>query len=381
MADLFGDELFNAIFWLRNHLHSLSEIKKVSKNEFENKRLVDELILNDRVKNQITASFKINLVALMSCLTIQNLSSKRNKFYKTIDKIKNICDEQVSYDGDTIAIVAECNSLINIYLNIPHFFARTKNLFDLNEQTNRNDADYSLYYRGHKDSKYGLLPSFFRGLSTSDKVIDCDFIRREYEKYGLVKQYRLISTENKIDEMYAYFQHSIGYSPFLDLTANFYIGSMFALSKKGINPNDYYSKDAALFVFLIKNDRNIFADDYFVRKTKICWHKDKIYLDYQIGNSFLFMLDYTCFDCDFKLLTKRSNDRMKYQQGAFLFPYKCHIIHNQMLMPFDKLFAVKYSIKPKEKDKFYKAICDNVERYKEEYLMDPYLFLSINYHR
>ena len=79
------------------------------------------------------------------------------------------------------------------------------------------------------------------------------------------------------------------------------------------------------------------------------------------------------FDLELKLFTAQTNDRMKFQKGAFLYINKCVIVNNKILLPVFNKYLKKYRISSAYKKDYQNFV---EPRYKYEFLMDPYKYLK-----
>ena len=199
-------------------------------------------------------------------------------------------------------------------------------------------SENGAFYRGHRDYSWRMVPSMLRGFNKT-KHIDSKVLLNIYDKIGLLKKYneRIESIDKhnpkNIYEFITYMQHSLSYSPLLDLTREFLIAESFALS----NPaeiNSFSKTDSSVIEINNISDNKIlyditdindfinsgvFAIDSVNRKTIgfgeiVSTEYSKIVFDTFDHLFHQLEPQYIIFDC-------KTNDRMKYQKGAFILFY------------------------------------------------------------
>ena len=238
-----------------------------------------------------------------------------------------------------------------------------------------------VFYRGHSDEKFKLIPSIFRSFNSSKYGNKMTFpvLYDLYKETGLLTKYDNIFASKSVDgEFCAFMQHSCAYSPFLDLTKNHIIALSFATSNHG-NLNDYSQKKSAIFEF--RFNRAVLRDEPDLRGLWVYFSKDRLRYFSFYKTDFIFYFAPSYFDPVVCLLTNKTNDRMKYQDGAFLFFQSCVVVNGHILMPYRIGKIIKYTISPSKKIKLnkmdiYQEIVDNHRKYDDEHLMDPYLYFS-----
>jgi hypothetical protein len=234
------------------------------------------------------------------------------------------------------------------------------------------------YFRGQSDSKWNIIPSCLRNFDLEKtQIFDYDQLIDKYQSISVFDKYKkIIDTSAEAYPMISFFQHSISYSPLVDFTSKLEIASFFALHNIS-SINDFFNKDSAIFELDIRNGN---SDLYSINNMnledmKIGIYKDGVrtYKDY----AFMYKNMGRLFGTDAKTTFSfnRTNDRMRYQSGAFIF-FDDYIIENmdstiitiRTGQPIVKIVIDK-SIK--------KAILDylniNYPDYKLRYLMNPYL--------
>ena len=174
-------------------------------------------------------------------------------------------------------------------------------------------------------------------------------------------------------------QHSISYSPMLDLTDKVEIASIFANNfYKGTNYNDYLNTDSAIFSInrkLLNCDIDIEHKSLEEYSVQVITNKLK-YFD-TIFNKHLWELSLDDLKVKFALYSRQTNDRMKYQHGYFIVPYHAVIINNKMLFTEDSLMISKYVIDKSMKLELYKNVIKDNEWLDYDYLLNPYLYFGV----
>ena len=94
----------------------------------------------------------------------------------------------------------------------------------------------------------------------------------------------------------------------------------------------------------------------------------------------LFQCTYDDFRVDAFILTDKTNDRMKYQKGCFLYFRRAVIINGSLLLPINFGRIRKYTIpangKTLTKRKIAQRIKSDYKYYMPQYLMDPYKYFE-----
>lgn len=264
-------------------------------------------------------------------------------------------------------------------------------------ESEKND---NIYYRGQIDSSWRISPSILRDFN-KNVVLDDNYYFRLLSKTGLEAKYNeLIRTDKTWEKYskYAFMQHSLSFSPFIDFTKEKEIATSFALS----NPsqiNVLESKDSA--VFSIKVDSKFKIDDKIA-----AYHflHDDFYIDVINSDYFVLGKNYLLRGVDnngksfeksicitsiskllarlrpsFRLFDIPVNDRMKYQKGVFICFYDCIAIKNRICYELNRDIGLHESIiRTRDKKDILKGIY-NHRKYDQEHLLNPYLFFTEYY--
>ena len=234
-----------------------------------------------------------------------------------------------------------------------------------------------LYYRGHSDSNFKLTPSIYRNLKIKDQVIEINDLMKLYKESGLADKYCEIRKKQPfvIDyDFLAYIQHSCSYSPLLDFTSDEDVAKVFATYETNYNSRMF--NDATLYVF---QPHKMFEEpiDSCLKDFRVSYHQEELTYESKIFGKEI----WSCVMDDFRPsytfnLDEKSNDRMIYQKGSFLFVYKCVVANGRICTTFDTGFFIKMDIKCKNKNGMYHNIVRHRPYLEYRYLLDPYLYLS-----
>lgn len=257
-------------------------------------------------------------------------------------------------------------------------------------------------YRGQSDYSWDIIPSIFRGhiffTSHEGEIFDKDLMYYKYYNSGLIQKYNstiakpIISCSGDLScEFIAYMQHSVAYSPLIDVTSKSLIGLQFALGNKAYI-NDYYGKDAAIYDFqdlgnnsYDDNQRNIDENNenftIIILKKKITVGK---IMKVEDINKNVKTLDCTSISKIIKILTPKYkiinsilNDRMRYQHGKFIIFYDYVLVENKIIYWLNKNLKVeKYHIDKNLKDKIYDILNEKFPQFNMDFLMNPYEYFK-----
>lgn len=246
-----------------------------------------------------------------------------------------------------------------------------------------NKEKGDVFYRGHGDSDYKIIPSMFRNFNEqiNSGILNYKTMYSLYEKVNFInKYYYLLEDCKNLDlKSCAFAQHSMAYSPLLDLTSNPVVALSFATMSLD-NVNQYVNKEAAVLKFVF-NDKILEAEDIDLERMNIVFKTGKLKPDSFLNGNPLYYSIPQNFTPVVRKYSPCSNDRMKYQKGAFLFFSSCVVVNGYILLPYKIGNITKYLIKKGEKDSLnkkciYNIICDKYEHYNKEHLMDPYKYFS-----
>lgn len=344
-----------------------------------NDALIRDFFINNHIdvfKNSIAESFEIINDLLVEMVNNQaEIYPVVNKLQEDIfilDKEKN---DVFTMDDSDFVEVAKFNSVLSLFLCSISLILNPLN--DYRELRNKFVNEKNLYFRGQADSSYGLLPSFYRDLSINDDEITIKTVEEKYKEHGFYQRYKSIfSAKYKSIKtnyiMMSYVQHCAAYSPLLDLTKSIDVAAFFACTGKNINPNTYTKNDSAIFIFqLLKEYHKKNA------KLKIKWVDTKVsFNSVLVEDKFLFECSPKDFFISYSLMNQSTNDRMNYQNGSFLFIEEGIIINKHLLIPVDQILIVKVVIPANMKKDIYSYVVDVNETLSEDYVYDPYSYLS-----
>lgn len=198
----------------------------------------------------------------------------------------------------------------------------------------KSKTDEDSIFRGHTNSNYKLIPSIYRNLSIEDGfgIVNISMLNSLYSKSNLSEKYKRVFGDSKIDYNFcAFAQHSKAYSPFLDFTEDYKVALSFATGTTG-SVNEYIKKDAALYSLSfrssieVRNSIDLNAIDIFINEKRISPMSI-------IRGKRLFLCKYEDFAVEAFILKDKTNDRMKYQKGCFLYFQRAVIINGNLLLP------------------------------------------------
>lgn len=250
-----------------------------------------------------------------------------------------------------------------------------------------NDNNAAFWYRGQSDKKWFLFPSIFRDLNENIDI-DYNYLNYLYRKYNLDNEYMtLINNESNELNLHflAYMQHAISYSPLMDITSSPIIASSFA-SKKN-------KKDAKFFFFYSKENMvdeekiNTIIKEFNVKiiKQPLSFGKT-IELKKRTSSN-----TEECCSIDLSLFSKlfdmlrpeyvtinvQTNDRMKYQKGAFILFFNYMSINGRIFYELNsELKYREYILPSKHKKNIKKYINKKYKFYSQEFIMSPYKYFE-----
>ena len=242
-----------------------------------------------------------------------------------------------------------------------------------------------VFYRGHSNQTYKLLPSMFRGYRSHryGNPLTYSTLYKLYKETGLLNKYTTIFTDfKKIDTRFcAYMQHSTSFSPFLDISEDHRVALSFATQLSG-NRNEYLSNNAALFRFEFPDKALTRRSETGMEDMQIDFINDRFHVMTLWGKKELWRHSPESFTPTIDLIADKSNDRMRYQKGAFLFFRRAVVVNSQILLPYTIGNVQKYIIpanrKSLGKQVIYNSVKGNYPHYDSEHLMDPYLIFAEN---
>lgn len=295
-----------------------------------------------------------------------------DEIYELNEKVSNIQLHEFNFAFDKKEKIVKITLLFNLYACCVVPQGNPKYL--LEDGTLAYLPKALSYFRGEDNYDYSLLPSIYRGKEFNTKVEQfgdkggtltfASFLFDYYYKCGFIKRYDAFEKYNEVDYKFcSLMQHAGCKSPLLDVTQNSKIAVSFASSSKT-------DIDGSLYVFSNLTEVN---ESESMRDLSIFVINRK--LDYLalIRNTPILLCNIKNFDVELKLLTTQTNDRMKFQKGAFLYINKCIIINHKILLPISNKNIKKYRISVDYK-KIYQLKIE--PRYKYEFLMDPYSYLK-----
>ena len=143
--------------------------------------------------------------------------------------------------------------LISIYYAYINYLTLDINIGE-NYTLDFKHDDYKMFYRGEQNYSWKLVPSLIRNELENKKTIKYEDLYRRYLKSGMIEKYcEWVKNISYLDnEFLSLMQHSISYSPYIDLTSDKDIAYTFALNKASINT--YLNMNSSIYYFICKKD-------------------------------------------------------------------------------------------------------------------------------
>ena len=261
------------------------------------------------------------------------------------------------------------------------------------------DIDEKVFFRGQSDYEWGLIPSMFRNYIFNTEYdgeeVDIKTMFEKYDKSGLIEKYNNTIAKKKINNYYdldygfiSYMQHSLSYSPLIDITSKLEIGVQFALGNKS-DVNKYLGVHSAVFAFKknidYKENKEININQLLKNEFRVILLKSKIKpgskMKIEKSNGDYKLLDFTTIPKIIEILTPKyviieqmKNDRMKYQHGKFILFYNYVLVNNYSIAYYlNKNFkSTKYKILRKSKNGLHNYVNKKWPQYNMDYLLNPY---------
>ena len=324
------------------------------------------------------------LIEFLDEIDLSNLlSDSINKLIIALKEKMPLIKERIDDIDLNIKLLILKTNVLFLMFSVTSTISKKVDSLISNDLSLKSRRESGVYYRGHEDEKYKLIPSIMRNydISKYGQKMDINVLTQLYDLPNLTDKYESVFHKRNVDDEFcAFMQHSAAFSPFLDLTRNHLVALTFATSNHG-NINDYFGKNSAVYEFCF-NKKHI-QNSVSLSSTLIIFIKNRLTFFSQYGTTYLFYCSPSLFNPKVCLIDNMSNDRMKYQDGAFLFFESCIVVNGHILMPFKIGKIVKYIIPPFNKanpylakNAIYQTIVDNYRLYDYDHLMNPYLYFS-----
>ena len=361
IIDLVEDKLLNyepikEIYYVERHHNPISEIVG----------LIEKIRINwIRIRNNFLNVLKVLSLYIDKDDYLDNQESYINEDIFELNLLANNIN-MTQYESNDVYLekIAKITLLLNLYACCVVPQGNPK--YILNDDWLNYKVNQNVYFRGEEDYNYSLMPSIYRNemfgvvgktLNFANFLFPYYYDRKLIEKYNEFQEY----TEINYD-FCSLMQHAGCKSPLLDITKDPRVALSFASCSNN-------GKDGSIYVFSgIKETSN---DE--MRKLSVFAVDRK--LDYLtvVRKTPILLCGLDKFELELEILTLKSNDRMKFQKGAFLFINKCIIVNNKVLLPVSNKHIKKYKIPAADKGKIINSLN---KRYDKKYLMNPYAFLS-----
>ena len=299
-------------------------------------------------------------------------------FYDYLETDSNIL-LMMFEDQDTLLLFIETSARLVLFCVNCQISRRISTLLNDDLASKREISDKTIY-RGQSSVNYKLIPSLYRNISIDGGmgIINISKLENIYAKTKLRSKYKdVFGTDNVDYNFCAFAQHSKAYSPFLDFTDEINVALSFATGTTN-SLNDYFKNNAALYSMQFDEIEtmgscSLSGIDIFINENKISPFTN-------IRNKALFLCTYRDFSVEAYILKDKTNDRMKYQKGCFLYIQRAVIINGNLLLPINFGRIKKYTIpatgKTLTKLKIYETIGRDHKYYLQEYLMNPYKYFE-----
>lgn len=244
-----------------------------------------------------------------------------------------------------------------------------------------NDGHH--WYRGQSNYNWLLIPSMFRNLDnvfSRDTIVDKKAIEQIYSDNGMLKKWEQVFKNSKVDYAFlSYMQHSIEYSPLLDFTSDFPSALSFSLSNRRC-VNDFAYIDSAVFQIEVKENRMLntkggdlppgfsitFLPNAYVIGAPVLGKPMRTYSDI-----------IKALTPDFVMIDEVNNDRMRYQNGKFIFFYNYLSIQGTVFTWLNKdLNITKLRIRKEDKNKWCEKLRRDYQYLTVDKMMNPYSYFS-----
>lgn len=371
---------------LNNYLSKHADVKAVYRDFTEEEHILEARSLDNGKISIALFSFRENL-EMLSSIQI-NLETENKPTISVINAAKECYKAFQSIDASK-TIIIDTNNIRTLFIET----AAKLTLFCVNCQVSRkistllddnlNIKDPSVgnyIFRGHSSSAYKLIPSIYRNLSIEDRfgIVNINKLRALYLKSKLSEKYKTVFGHDTLDyDFCAFAQHAKAYSPFLDFTDDVKVALSFATSNTN-SVNEYLKKEAALYC--LSFDKYVERDSIKLDAIDVYINENKISPFSVIRNKYLFCCSYKDFEVEAFVLRDKTNDRMKYQKGCFLYFQRAVIINGNLLLPMNYGRIRKYSIPSSgntlTKTKIHEIIRNKYSYYIYDYLMNPYKFFE-----
>ena len=251
---------------------------------------------------------------------------------------------------------------------------------DLDDTLYRFVGDAELtpfWFRGVSNFNYDLVPSMYRSITEDYVNIDYDYVDNKYRQAGLTDSFeKIFSSNNDRSTFWAYMQHSTSFSPLIDFSESLDVAGAFATKYDG-NPDKYECEDAAIY-FLAREEGK--SDS--TSKLNIEFFRKPLNINSIIFGNPIYKCKVSDFEVKYRIISEKTNDRMKYQKGVFLEIRKGVFVCNKLMFPATSGFFFKLRIPAMKnnswinKNRINDCIKKKHPEYSDRYLLDPYLFFQ-----
>ena len=383
------NKLYDALKHLQNKLTKEENVKNVFYVS-ENKALIEKY-------KAYVSSLSFNPQVAIDSLS-ENISMLNNADIDLSMEMKNTQAVFASLENVHIHICdrKQCNELISTVdgkilliktssmLSIFCVTCREKRMIStlINDDLSlKKEPINQTFYRGHTNVNYRLIPSIYRNIKVKDDfdIVTNNTLRSLYDEANLIEKYRKVFNTDEIDYNFcAFAQHSCAYSPLLDFSEEIKVALSFATNSNGAI-NDYLNNEVALYSISFNKD---LEEVEHISLSDICVliNNHKLNALSLIGQCVLYASTWTNFGVEACIIKDKTNDRMKYQKGCFLYFKKAIIVNGYLLMPLNFGRIRKYVI-PTDGNTVTKigiarTIDEKYKWYRCDYMMNPYKYFE-----
>lgn len=307
---------------------------------------------------------------------------------KNIIQFTHVLDSYEKIDSDNFDLIGNMVDLHVIF-----------RLFNMKEYINddlENIGDVSkekdnLWFRGHTNSNWSLVPSFFRN-NNETKLWTWNMILHEYASKpsapSLVEKLLEVDIDPNINpyKFLAFIQHAISYSPLIDFSKNSRVALSFSLSNQS-KILDFYKDESCVYQLNIRDFKvleKLNEIDEVIKNVRIQSFRENSSIFTIIQNQLWIDLLLEKTRSVVHLINLPTNDRMLYQKGVFVLFDRVIIIGNEIYFSKNKIDFFrqnlkKFIIKTETKESLIGELYNINPQYHHRYLHNPYLFLEDYY--
>lgn len=245
-------------------------------------------------------------------------------------------------------------------------------------------TDHYKWFRGHSDIDWELVPSIFREIKENQINFSYNYLCNDLTRKDITRKLNTIFEYEIFDyRKLAYTQHSLGYGPLLDFTKSSKIAFSFALSNIE-NVSKFFHKKFCVYeldTFGIACFKSKKAINKALKNLNIAAFKGNPHIESIIKTQIWIDLLTQKKESEIFLIDYQTNDRMRYQKGAFLLFNNVIIVGGRMILSLNKHQSInqrlkRYVFSEENRLAFYNKFLTRYPEYKIRFLMDPYSYFK-----